>query len=62
LTRFASTCICVRSSEIRAQTAKKSIREVQAWSPIFECQIAGYDRPPSGERFEVAEIGADSRA
>jgi hypothetical protein len=20
--------------------------------PIFECQIASYDRPPSGERFE----------
>jgi len=21
-------------------------------SPIFECRIASYDRPPSGERFE----------
>ena len=31
---------------------------------IFECQIASYERPPSGERFEnpFAEIGADSRA
>jgi hypothetical protein len=32
--------------------------------PIFEWQIASYERPPSGEGFEnlFAEIGADSRA
>jgi hypothetical protein len=32
--------------------------------PIFEWQIASYDRPPSGERFEnfSNEIGADSCA
>ena len=48
---------------ILAPNSQKIDTRVSGVPRIFECQIASYDRPASGEvRGPFAEIGADSRA